>query len=78
MGGVPPHHQPLRWVHTNKISDITVITGEQEYQRADVGLAVDDDVHPEDRGQRRDGRVTAAITASRSAAMVIFVPILVW
>ena len=43
-----------------------------------LGLVVDDDVHAENRRDPVTGRVMAAITARRSAAMVTFVFVRAW
>ena len=47
----------------------------QHGKRDPRGAVVDDDVHADNRGERVTGSVSTAITASRSAVMVILVSV---
>ncbi len=76
--GGPGHHQPWRCAQTSIATDIADMNDQQPTSQLMCVLSLTMTFMPMIDDTAVTGRVTAAITARRSAAIVIFVLVRVW
>src|SRR5262245_54183747 len=72
------YHHPLRLAQTSRMADITSMTSRSTVSASQCVELLTMTFMPSTEERAVIGRVTAAITASRSAAMVILVLVRVW